>query len=48
MVLSEQLKSLAISLTFEDKMQLMLDMIAYQERKVINGVMQIRGRKAMR
>lgn len=33
------------SLTFEDKMQLMLDMLAYKERKVINGVMQIRGRK---
>lgn len=32
------------TLNFEDRMQLILDLLAYQERKVINGVMQIRGR----
>ena len=35
----------AETLSFEDRMQLMLDLLAYQERKVVDGVMHIRGRK---
>lgn len=32
----------ADSLSFEDRMQLMLDLLAYQERKVVDGVMNVR------
>lgn len=35
----------AKTLSFEDRMQLILDLLAYQERKVVNGIMNIRGRK---